>query len=272
MSRRQPRARPGRRHQAVGPRPATASAGPNARLVQPAGDQQQRVVQRLGVEAHQRHPREQGVVRVERSPAPASRPNSAGRSALVIMQPVHRLDAPALRGRTRRASQSSSSGCVGGAPALPKLPSVVTMPVPKWCFQRRLTIDAGRQRVVGLRQPAGERQPPAGLLRPGPRRLHLERRLAVGQHRRHARPDEPAGAERVAAAVDVRRRRLAAVPQRLDAFGSGQLARLRPSVDASGVASPPSALRAPPSVTCGRCRPPQHVLADRGRCPAGRPA
>src|SRR5262249_48796561 len=38
------------------------------------------------------------------------------------------------------ASQSSSSGCVGGVPRLPKLLVERTMPRPKWCCQTRLTI------------------------------------------------------------------------------------------------------------------------------------
>ncbi len=38
------------------------------------------------------------------------------------------------------ASQSSSSGCVGLSPILPKLSSVATMPWPKWWLQMRLTI------------------------------------------------------------------------------------------------------------------------------------
>ena len=38
------------------------------------------------------------------------------------------------------ASQSSSSGCDGGSPILPKLLGVRTSPSPKWCCHRRLTI------------------------------------------------------------------------------------------------------------------------------------
>src|SRR5436309_2122790 len=38
------------------------------------------------------------------------------------------------------ASQSSNSGCVGGSPSLPNSLGVGTMPRPKWCCQRRLTI------------------------------------------------------------------------------------------------------------------------------------
>ena len=38
------------------------------------------------------------------------------------------------------ASQSSSSGCEGRMPVLPKLLGVRTMPSPKWCCQIRFTI------------------------------------------------------------------------------------------------------------------------------------
>src|SRR5436190_21460759 len=38
------------------------------------------------------------------------------------------------------ASQSSSSGCVGGSPRLPKSLGVATMPRPRWCCQSRLTM------------------------------------------------------------------------------------------------------------------------------------
>ena len=46
------------------------------------------------------------------------------------------------------ASQSSSSGCVGGSPILPKLSSVPTMPRPKWWCQSAIDDDARGQRVV----------------------------------------------------------------------------------------------------------------------------
>ena len=55
-------------------------------------------------------------------------------------QPVHRLEAPALSRRTRSASQSSSSGCVGGVPWVPKSFSVSTSPRPKYACQSRLTV------------------------------------------------------------------------------------------------------------------------------------
>ncbi len=38
------------------------------------------------------------------------------------------------------ASQSSSSGCVGSSPIVPKSLGVATRPRPKWCCQSRLTI------------------------------------------------------------------------------------------------------------------------------------
>ena len=46
-------------------------------------------------------------------------------------QPVQLLDAPAAF-MNSTAIQSSSSGCVGSSPILPKLSSVATMPRPKW--------------------------------------------------------------------------------------------------------------------------------------------
>ena len=74
-------------------------------------------------------------------------------------QPVHRLQAPAAARRTRSASQSSSSGCVGGVPCVPKSFSVSTRPRPKYCCQMRLTVDAAGQRVLAVDQPAGQVEP-----------------------------------------------------------------------------------------------------------------
>ena len=69
--------------------------------------------------------------------------------------------------------------------------------------------------MIGLRQP-GRRPASAGLLGARPGRLDLEWRLAVGQHRGHARADQPCRDSRVAATVNIGRRRLTAVPQGLD--------------------------------------------------------
>ena len=63
----------------------------------------------------------------------------------------------------------------------------------------------GRQRMVRLSQPSGERQAPAGLLRPRPGWLHRKGCLAVGQHGRHSWPDQPARSEVIAPKVDERR-------------------------------------------------------------------
>ena len=71
------------------------------------------------------------------------------------------------------ASQSSSSGCVGGSPILPKFSSVATMPRPKCFCQRRLTMTRA---VSGFsREPIhfGQRQPAA-------RRAAVGRGISVG--------------------------------------------------------------------------------------------
>ena len=54
------------------------------------------------------------------------------------------------------ASQSSSSGCDGGWPCVPKSSLVSTRPRPNSCSHRRLTLDARDQRVVAIDQPAGQ--------------------------------------------------------------------------------------------------------------------
>src|SRR6266478_2207710 len=47
------------------------------------------------------------------------------------------------------ASQSSSSGCVGGEPWAPKSFSVSTRPRPKYCCQRRLTVTRAVSGLAG---------------------------------------------------------------------------------------------------------------------------
>ena len=116
-------------------------------------------------------------------------------------QPVEQLR---VRGRARRSCRScrASRRC----------------PAPKWCFQMRLTSTRAVSGWSGCVEPAGERQPPAGLLRARPGR----RRPRTASCRRSAPRARPGptsrpGLQRIAAAVDVGRRRLAAVPQGLDA-------------------------------------------------------
>ena len=75
---------------------------------------------------------------------------------------------------------------------------------------------AGRQRIVGTRQPLGECQPAAGGTCARPRRSRAERGLAICQDRGHSRSDQRSGIGRFSAAQNVRRCRIAAVPQRAD--------------------------------------------------------
>src|SRR5438132_7481336 len=62
-------------------------------------------------------------------------------------------------------------------------------------------VNPRRQRVVGPSQPAGEGQTPSCLFGAGPGRLNVEGCLAVGQHGRHARADQPAGAQIIAPSI-----------------------------------------------------------------------
>ena len=77
--------------------------------------------------------------------------------------------------------------------------------------------DARRERMLRLDQPTGEREASARRFRAGPRRRHDERRLAVGEHGRHTGADEPGRLQVIAAPIDVRRARRAAIPQGADA-------------------------------------------------------
>ena len=95
------------------------------------------------------------------------------------------------------------------------------MPVPKWCFQRRLTSTravsgwSGRvsQRAKASRRPVGFAPGQGGFTSNGV----LPSVSTEGTPGPTSRP----GLSGVAAAVDVGRRRLAAVPERLD-LGLGQ--------------------------------------------------
>src|SRR3954452_13084328 len=74
-----------------------------------------------------------------------------------------------------RASQSSSSGWVGGAPRSPKSDGVGTIGLPKWCCQIRLTITrAARGRggpSVSHRARARRTLPDSGRAAPAAPRL-----------------------------------------------------------------------------------------------------
>src|SRR5439155_18538079 len=85
-------------------------------------------------------------------------------------------------------------------------------------FPELIDRHAPGQRMVGADEPPCKSQPPAGLFCTGPGWLNLERRPAVGQDGRHPRADQPAGTERIAAAVEVRGRSLSPIPEGLD-FG-----------------------------------------------------
>src|SRR3974377_2352355 len=78
--------------------------------------------------------------------------------------------------RNWTASQSSSSGWLGGSPWLPKSSAVFTNPVPKHCCQKRVT--ATRAGGGGPRdpQPGGEAQPVARGV--GRQRRQERRRVA----------------------------------------------------------------------------------------------
>ena len=188
-------------------RACTGSAGPNMRLVQPAGDQQQRVVERLGVEPPQRHPRQERVVRVEPSDARASRPTPAGRPGAVTISRCIALRLQPCRDELD-GQPVEQLGCVGGAPALPKLSSVATMPAPKWCFQTRLTTTRAVSGWSGRGQPAGERQPPAGRRRAGPGWPDVKPAGPVREDGGHAgRAPRRPGDRRRPEPVDIRLRR-----------------------------------------------------------------
>ena len=69
-----------------------------------------------------------------------------------------------------RVSQSSSSGCEGGWPSLPKSDAVATRPLPEVILPHAIDDHPRGQRVLGIREPAGERgAAPSGVfVRPRP--------------------------------------------------------------------------------------------------------
>src|SRR5262249_8441334 len=79
--------------------------------------------------------------------------------------------------------------------------------------------DPGGQGVPGPAQPSGQGQAAAGLLGAGPGGPDVERRLAVGQNRWDAGPNDLYRVLAIAAAIYESRRRLAAVPE----AGDGRL-------------------------------------------------
>ena len=76
--------------------------------------------------------------------------------------PAHqRLHRPAVLATNRTARSSSSSGCDGGSPVVPKLSAVRTRPAPEEPVPGAVDEDAGGQRVVGRSpsQSASSRRP-----------------------------------------------------------------------------------------------------------------
>ena len=92
-------------------------------------------------------------------------------------QPVHRLQAASPRATNSLASQSSSSGCDGGVPWVPKSFSVSTRPRPKNCLPERLTVTRAVSGFAGSTSHCARSSRVAAL--------RLQRR----QHGRHAGRD-----------------------------------------------------------------------------------
>ena len=63
----------------------------------------------------------------------------------------------------RSASQSSSSGCVGGSLRTPKSLGVRTRPAPKWFSQTRLTITRAVSGLSALRDRLRQLEPAAAV-------------------------------------------------------------------------------------------------------------
>ena len=103
---------------------------PIHRLVQPAADEQDGVAHSLGVQPASVHPPEQSIVGVFCGGGfivhDALTVSAAGDDQTV--QFLQRAAAVA----ESAASQSSSSGCDGTPPILPKSFGVSTIPLPKW--------------------------------------------------------------------------------------------------------------------------------------------
>ena len=82
---------------------------------------------------------EQAVVGIDRERVGAVEARLRDRSPTVMMSLCSCFTLPSTVRRTRVASQSSNSGCVGASPRRPKSPGVATSALPKWCIQTRLT-------------------------------------------------------------------------------------------------------------------------------------
>ena len=108
------------------------------------------------------------------------------------------LGVPAAGGRTRWPASRAARGALGGSPWVPKSSLGLDEADAEELLPEAVDGDAGRQRVVGVDQPARQRQP-----------VELRARWRRVQRRRHARADRLALVEEVAADVDVRRPRLA---------------------------------------------------------------
>jgi hypothetical protein len=130
-------------------------------------------------------------------------------------QPVHGLHAPTAPDEF--AGQPVEQLGVGGRrPRFAEIAGRLDERLAEVMLPQPVHHHPGGQRMIGPHQPSGEGQPASRRPGVGPRLLNVEGRLPVCQHRRHAGTDKLARRERVAAAIDVRRRRLAPVPQRLN--------------------------------------------------------
>ena len=117
---------------------------------QPA-DEERVVAELLGVEAEARAAREQAVLGVLARDSRATGARRGGRRP--TSRAASRASSCPSPSRYSAASQSSSSGWLGGSPCVPKSPLVFTSPMPKNCCQRRFDRDAGRQRVLRRDEP-----------------------------------------------------------------------------------------------------------------------
>ena len=199
-----------RGHQPVGP--DIHGVGWSERgIVQSTGDGQDAVADHLGIHSLQRHPPQQTVLGIDRLGCRTNRRD------LLVGRGVHHhavqlLDAPFFF--DQRAGQPVQQFWMRRpGPGVAKIRERLDQAAPEVVEPDPVDHDAGRQRVIGIDEPAGQRQPATRRVGSRPRRLGGERGLAVGQHAGDARTDPVPGLVVLATSEQPRGGGVAPVPQ-----------------------------------------------------------
>ena len=155
------------------------------RRVQQSASVERFIADQFGRQAQARLAGEQNVLRIAALRVPATRATTAGRWPRSRSARMHRFHAPASR-MNSAASQSSSSGCEGWSPCVPKSSEVRTSTAAEQLLPDAIDGDARGQRIIARDTSQSSQGQGVGLRAPRQRR-QARRAFRAALHHRGSR-------------------------------------------------------------------------------------